>query len=390
MVKSTYQLITLGNYNKFHDVIIQTLYKRIEELGMSKNLLELINSSNFAKDYRSNNPVVAIYYGGKDNNDLDIVETLKANASFILPVFNQSGSFHADVPELLQAINSVKIESEIDIDAFVNNILEGFSLLRLSRRLFISYKRNESRGVAIQLFEKLEEAGFDVFLDTHSIRKGDIFQEELWHRLVDTDIVVLLNTPSFLSSEWTTEELAKANSMSIGIVQLVWPENTPERVAELSLPIKMVEADFVGGEFSDVNSILQEDTVAKIVQEVEVLRARSLAARQDNLITEFVKSALANGSRAMLQPEKYLTLQTKTGKELIVIPTIGVPHAYTYHQSENLIKLIKSQKVEGIHLLYDHRNIREKWQQHLVWLDQYLPVGSVKVTDLDNWIKSKN
>jgi hypothetical protein len=48
--------------------------------------------------------------------------------------------------------------------------------------------------------------------------------------------------------------------------------------------------------------------------------------------------------------------------------------------------MIKSQDVEKIFLLYDHRNIREKWQQHLSWLDEYLPVGSIKITEIDDWL----
>jgi hypothetical protein len=383
---SSYQLIVLGNDNKFHNLVMETLHARLEELGLLRDMLEIIDSNGFADNYRANSPVVAIYYGGILHDDLAIIDRLKIDASLILPVCQNLSTFAQEIPENLRSINGVKLESEVDIDSFVNNILEGFSLLRLSRRLFISYKRNESRAAAIQLFEKLEEAGFDVFLDTHSIRKGDSFQEELWHRLVDTDVVVLLNTPGFLTSQWTTEELAKANSMSIGILQLIWPENTAERSAELSIPIYLKDDDFVPRSFNETTGVLTEHAVISVVQQVERLRARSLAARQDNIITEFIKSAASHAKNATLQREKYVTIVARSGKVFVIIPTIGVPHAFSYHQSEELIKMIKSQDVEKIFLLYDHRNIREKWQQHLSWLDEYLPVGSIKITEIDDWL----
>ena len=107
-----------------------------------------------------------------------------------------------------------------DWDRVASVLLEGLGLLRKSRRLFISYRRVETQGVAIQLYEQLDASGFDVFLDTHSLRPGEPFQEVVWHRLADTDVVVLLDSPGFLASRWTEEELARANSTNLQILQL--------------------------------------------------------------------------------------------------------------------------------------------------------------------------
>ena len=79
------------------------------------------------------------------------------------------------------------------------------------------------------MYKALESHHFDVFLDTHSIEKGELFQEELWHRMTDCDVILLLNTPGFLESHWCKEELAEAGSKQIGIVQLVWAERSEER-----------------------------------------------------------------------------------------------------------------------------------------------------------------
>lgn len=52
---------------------------------------------------------------------------------------------------------------KIEEDRIVNIALESFELLNNTRKIFISYKRNESTSVAIQLFEALEAHNFDVF-----------------------------------------------------------------------------------------------------------------------------------------------------------------------------------------------------------------------------------
>src|SRR5690606_38654447 len=104
---------------------------------------------------------------------------------------------------------------------------------------FISYKRSESSIVAIQLYELLEKNNFDVFLDTHSVDKGEDFQEELWHRMTDSDVILMLNTDGFLKSEWCNKEMEKAHIKRIGIVHLIWPECTFEDFAYLSESIQL-------------------------------------------------------------------------------------------------------------------------------------------------------
>jgi hypothetical protein len=384
-----YQLVLIGNSNDLKDTIIDTFKKRVQDLGVNEDALSILDEKTFEKEYKRNAPSAALYFGGRTANfpDLVILDDLLSNSSFILPVVGDLARFTDLVPKQLFPINGFELKSEREVEALVSNILECLGLLRLARRLFISYKRNESRSVAIQLFEKLEQAGFDVFLDTHSVRPGDTFQDELWHRLVDTDVVVLLNSPGFLESEWTTEEVAKASAMSVGILQLVWPNHSPERMSELSQLLYLKEGDFENKTFAGVTSHLLDSANEKIIEQVESLRARSLAARQDNIIAEFMSAANSLNVNANLQREKFITVGTSDDKEVVLIPTVGVPHAFTYNQSEELIKRIRKNQSPQVSLLYDHRNIREKWLTHLAWLDGYLPVSSLKITEIEQWLR---
>jgi hypothetical protein len=385
-----YQIIKLGSDNPFYKEVLDTLYHHIQELGLAKESILEIDENNFKTEYKGNAPTFCLYFGSNagDFKNIDFLKILINDANLILPIASDITKFKQQIPTELENVNGFELASSNDIEKLVSCILEGLSLLRLSRRLFISYKRDESSTVAIQLFEQLEKNGFDVFLDTHSIRPGEPFQEELWHRMADTDVVVLLNTPGFLSSNWTTQELAKANSMSIGILQLIWPTHKLERDAELSIPFQLSDTDFGNEVFKEPTSYLKKETISKIINQVESLRARSLASRQDNIITEFIASSNRVGKKADLQSEKFITIKRSDGKELVIIPTVGVPQAFTYNQSEELVARIKSKNVAGAYLLFDHRNIREKWIKHLDWLDNYLPVKTIKIVKVEEWLKT--
>jgi len=383
-----YQFIFLGNENPFRPAIEEAFNNHIKELGVSTKAIDIIDARNFETNYIANAPTFCVYFGDENGNFKNAIEfsRLKTDATLILPVVFDITKFNNSIPEELQGINGFQLSNKNHIEPLVSNVLEGLGLLRLSRRLFISYKRDESSNVAIQLFERFEKAGFDVFLDTHSIKKGEVFQDELWHRLADTDIVVLLNTKGFLNSFWTTEELAQANSMSIGMLQIIWPDNIPERTAAISIPYKLTSSNFGNDQFSDSRSYLKNEILDSIVSQAESLRARSLAARQDNIITEFIKSANKLNIDVEVQPEKFLTMKNKNGDEFVIIPTVGVPQAFTYNQSEELVKRIKTSGVSAIYLLYDHLNIRAKWLTHLAWLDSYLPIKTIKLLERDAWL----
>jgi hypothetical protein len=375
-----YQVILIGDNNPLIESILEVLFRHVDELGLNKESICIIEETNFT-EYKRNSPTFCLYFGNTvgDFKNLDILDVLLKDATLVLPVVTDLKKFGELIPEPLKNINGFELHSLGEVEKLVACILEGLSLLRLSRRLFISYKRDESTAVAIQLFEQLEKHGFDVFLDTHSIKPGEPFQEELWHRMADTDVVVLLNTPGFLKSNWTTKELAQANSMSIGILQMIWPSHKLEREAEISIPYQLENSDFH-------NNILTNETVKLVVAQVESLRARTLASRRDSITTEFISSVRDKDIKVYLQPNKFITVISSDDREYIVIPTVGVPQAFTYNQSEELVHRIKSKKVEDIYLLYDHRNIREKWLKHLEWLDNYLPIKSIKLVEAEQWL----
>ncbi len=172
-------------------------------------------TAHFALDTKM--PSIGVFFGFTPNpalsaHDADRLDWLLRDGLLVIPVVEDIAQFTTLVPPQIAHLNGCSIaDCGSDFERMASRVLEGYGLLRERRRLFISYRRIDTSGVAAQLYEALDAAGFDVFLDTHGvIRPGEQFQEILWHRLADTDVAVVLDgsvTPR-ASRSWVLSRLA--------------------------------------------------------------------------------------------------------------------------------------------------------------------------------------
>ncbi|WP_261511551.1 toll/interleukin-1 receptor domain-containing protein [Chryseobacterium paludis] len=384
-----YQLILLGTITPLTEELVALYHQKIEELKLQKDFYKVIRAKEI-NEYKGNQPAFVIYFGDPAGNHKDIDEVSKMidQGNMVLPIYYKQGAFRTEIPAILSNQNGL-LFSNFQKDKIVDLVLESFGKLRNARKVFISYKRNESTSVAIQLYEALEKHNFDVFLDTHAIKQGEPFQEELWHRMTDCDVIVVLNTPGFMESEWCEKEIAEASVKQIGVIQLIWPNHKLERMAEVCFPTQLSTVDFINGLYSDKDkSKLTDQMVEGIVSHVESVRARNLASRQDNLITEFLNAARKNGKQINIQPERFLTEELPNSKRRIFIPLVGIPQSLDYNQSSELRKAIKDFHVEEVYLIYDDVKIRQKWLDHLTYLDGQLDVETIKKQEFDLWLQN--
>lgn len=375
-----YQLILLGENLDLFEKIKLEISKKFDELKLVQDLLKIITKENIT-EYTGAEPAYVIYSGHKDNLDSttnDLLEKQKLDSNIILPIY--INDFTKEIPEVIDNLNGLKFQN--NIHKITNLILEGFELLRKNRKLFISYKRSDSSNVAIQLYEALEANNFDVFLDTHSVDKGEEFQEELWHRMTDCDVILMLNTREFLKSEWCNKELEKAHLKRIGIVHLIWPDTDFERFAQLAHSKKLTNRNF-----DSVTGRLKDSVVKQVIDLVEGARARNLASRQDSLITEFTQAGHNNGIELNLQFSRYITQELPTGKRNVYIPTIGIPQSINCQNSQRLIKKIEKKQIASIHLIYDDLSIRDYWLDHLDWLNKRLEIQTIKKQEFNSWFQ---
>jgi hypothetical protein len=386
-MKFKYQVIVLGTLNEITENIINLFFQEIEHLKLPKEFYKIIRKSEIEKEYLGNQPTYVLYFGNPEgkHEDVHYLESLLKDGNTILPIFYKS--FEIEIPKLLENQNGLFYDQTKNIKA-VNLILESFGRLRNTRKVFVSYKREESTSVAIQLYEALEKNNFDVFLDTHSIKQGEPFQEELWHRMADCDVIVLLNTTKFLESEWCEKEIAESGAKKIGVIQLIWPDNKLERMAEICFPRQLFSHDFNNHNFNNKDfSKLIDATVNEIVQQVESVRARNLASRQDELITNFLNTARKYSKKVNLQPERFITEELGENKRRIFIPTVGIPQSINCEDSSALKKEIINYSVDEVYLIYDDLRIREKWLKHLDYLNLHLDVKTIKKQEFESWIQ---
>lgn len=385
-MKYKYQLILLGENKAVFDLLKHEIAKKFDELKLIQDLLKIITKDNIS-EYSGAEPAYVIYSGDKNNLDattLEILEKQKLYGNIILPVFKEE--FIKEIPEVISGLNGVKYDD--NISKICNLVLEGFELLRKSRKIFISYKRTESSNIAIQLYEALEANNFDVFLDTHSVDKGEEFQEELWHRMTDCDVIVMLNTTGFLKSEWCEKELEKAHLKRIGIFHLLWPDCDFEKFAHLAHSMKLKSDDFDTPLFADLTKgRLKQPIVKEVINQVEAARARNLASRQDSLITDFTQAGYNYKIELNLQFSRYITQELASGKRIVYIPTVGVPQSINCQNSQRLIQRIERKEIDSIHLIYDDLSIRNYWLNHLDWLNKRLEIQTIKKQDFNNWFK---
>jgi hypothetical protein len=380
-----YQIIFLGSVDERVDQLTDLLFAQIRELKLLEEAYKIILEGDF-NEYSGNQPAYVVYFGDDEGHfkNLDKIEHLKKDGVAILPVF--SNSFSKEIPGTLKNQNGL-LYSPKEHEKIVSLILESFGKLRSTRKVFVSYRRDESSSVAIQLYEALERKNFDVFLDTHSIKQGEPFQEELWHRMADCDVVVLLNTSKFLESKWCKEEIAEASTKRIGVVQLVWPGHKPENFADISFPVQMEPSNFVNWVHSNPSMArLRADFVDELVSLVESVRARNLASRQDNIITEFLNVGRKKGRNLVLQYERVITEELEDGTKNIYVPAVGIPQSLDCEQSEKIRKELENSENALVYIIYDDLRIRNNWLDHLKWLNRQLEVKTIGTNDFEKWL----
>jgi hypothetical protein len=397
----TYQIICfepagLGRIEALQNVIRQ----RFADLDFDVETAVTFLSYSQVEQCDQRSPTVGVYFGSAttaDDATRGRIKDLLDSAVTVVPVVDDLTNYQSLVPAELYPINGLQFDAAApNYETIAARLLEELHLLRETRRLFISYRRSESRDVAIQLYEALDGKGFDVFLDTVSIRPGEDFQKMLHYRLADVDVIVLLHTMGFMERRWTVEELTNANRLNIAILRLEWPEiaawrkdaearnDQPELAkirqldeqASLSEPFILTDRQFTA------TKTLLPTVCAIVAEQTEGLRARALAARQTSLTKEFARQARDVGFEVLPQPEHYLLLRKPEQVDRIAVPVVGAPSALIYEALYKRIKALPDTPSTRAYIVYDHRALLERHLEHLAWLDgEMQSVHSIRVAD---------
>ena len=365
-VDSLYDILILGcGASSVGEDLMSAITDLLQDSGVDVDEVKFVMSpAGYKGRWDGMLPVVVACFSQPSTDELDLIQNLSKQRVPIIPIANVGERFE-DFPVEVRHLNGAKICGGDDRYVSVSTaILEAVGLLREQRRLFISYRRTESRSVAVQLHDILSGRGFSVFLDTHAIRPGKVFQDELWHSLCDSDVVVMLDTPGYFDSKWTREEFGRAQAFGIHLLRLVWPGHSPEMQADLSETIRLSEEDLA-------KDLLSESLLDEVLGLVERLRARGIADRYLAL-TGKLKTEVQTVDATVIGAGAYRAISVKLSDDSIswIYPVVGVPTAPLMN---SIASRAMSAKHDGPFLVYDHVGISEPWLEHLEWLDRHIP-----------------
>jgi hypothetical protein len=315
-------------------------------------------------------PSATVFFAGSEPK-LGNLAALIERGIPVLPVSSKVNDTLAGMPEALQSLQCLAY-SEGNMQPICAALLECVGLLPKQRRVFISYRRDEAGEIAAQLFDALSARHFEVFLDTHDITSDKDLQALSWHRLYDSDVVLMLDTPNYFDHRWTSAEFGRVLAKGISVLRVGWPDSTLSIRAVVASRAQLAMNDI------DVDSgRMTEGALERICNTLEEVRSQSHAVRSVNLISNLRIAVQNAGGRILgLGANQAVHIQLANGEPIVVYPSVGIPSPITLHDT------LAQAAGQSVAVVYDHIGLHPEWVQHLDWLhDQGQSVRWIKASE---------
>lgn len=377
MMDNLYTVVIVGTSRpRLAATIKREFRSAVRELGLPREALQVTNDID--DDLLGGRKPTFCVYLGPDASPETLAKLTSIGAAELplVPVVQTKAGL-SSLPKPVEKYNGLVVETDSEASALVAAGLEWLGLLPRQRKAFISYRRKESRSAALSLHASLAARGYEVFLDTHDVRPGEDFQAVLMHRLCDSDVVVLFDTPDFLSSRWTKEELARANLLNIALVQVVWPGHTKLSPGILAERVYLSDADI------REDKRLRARTLRNLVALVEQIRSRAFAYRTAGIVREFVMEAQSAGFEVVLENRNHIVATREPADRIVAVPITGLPRSNDYHDVHDAIA---DTSYKNAIVLFQGTGMLERWATHLTWLDAHLPVKALTVEGVQTYL----
>lgn len=340
------------------------------ELQLGRDVAWHVQPTDFSPPQQRS--AAAVFFGSTGASAPPELTALLGRSVPVVPVVSTIAKVREEIPEPLRPFNCLAYDAG-GPQRTATALLECAGLLPRQRRIFLSYRRDEARQAALQLFDALSARQFDVFLDTHGVPPAEDFQAMLWHRLCDADVLVMLDTPTYFDSRWTSAEFGRALAKGISVLRVGWPDATPSaRTATAS------RAELLLNEVDPGTGRLGESAIARVCLQLEQVRSESHAVRHLNLLSN-VRNAIEmiGGHVTGVGMHKSIHLQLADGRPVVVYPTVGVPTSSSLHEAT------LNAPIPSVAVVYDAVGLHPAWQQHLDWLGTHIRSAQwVKATEV--------
>jgi TIR domain len=307
-------------------------------------------------------PRVAVVFCRENmsNAEIDAIKICRDCGIPIIPVVKDLTTFTQVAPKEVGKFNGFQLADAQDVAELAGLMLELLGLQRAKRKIFISYARLDGSAMAQQLRDAFTARWYSVFLDTGSIRPGEVFQENLKQELADSDVVVLLNSPAAPGRPYVEEEVTFATQARVGGVQVVWPGHDRLREGALFMPVflenKHIASDGEGGKS------LTPEAELEVLRRVADLRTALQQQREEQLLRTIEVYARSKGFEAVPYLGRHIELRQRRGdKRVRLYVALGVP---TSRDLERSFKLGDPRPPKG-RLVYNRIGITDQQSAHL-------------------------
>jgi hypothetical protein len=227
----------------------------------------------------------------------------------------------------------------------------------------------------------LSDRAYQAFFDTASVEAGVNFQDALWSRMADVDLLILLDTPNALSSDWVHQELNRAHDLGMAVVQLIWPGHKPRPGTEFSVPLPLNTNDFKKGDTTK-DGMLESRAISRIVDAVEGARIRSLNSRRTRVVDMLTTVMSGRNLQFVVHPAKHLDVLDGQQKLAEVVPFVGVPDSKAVHDHD------LGKQFHPTVVIYNGLGVDQDWADHIKWLKQRAAIDVLPTDDFGTYLQN--
>jgi hypothetical protein len=323
--------------------------------------------------------VLVLFKGAGVPIDVDIERLVqrwnaKAGANSYVVVAVPHGEGSGDLPPTLR-----------DYHRLTHPALEfelGLPILRAAgigarQKLFLSYRRQDTKALADQIHEGLSRRGFQVYLDRFSWTPGRLFPEEIAEELAERGTMLLLESSGLYLSRWTQWELSFARMYHFGIIALNVNGAPYER--GIDVPDRCNVTTNHVGELSGTNLISVLDFIAHRYGIAEAKRRVYFEA----LVR---RAALNTGAQMTVRPDglfeissnRYRGLALPSGRPANLLDLSGLGRARS---------LLGPRNCEAI-LIGQHEHLPPNVREDVNWLARDIKVTMVSTMNVFSSVRN--
>ena len=223
---------------------------------------------------------VAVIYlgsvaGATDSAVCGHIETAVRRQIPILPVV--LGDVDNKLPAIISTLRAEDWTRTSNRSKATGHLLAMLALTEKERKLFISYVQRESTELAVQLYDALNRAHFNVFLDRFAIFPGEDIEQRIKRDLGDKAFVLLLESASINKSKWVQREVMYALTHRIEILSVATPALSQSELipsVDESLRIRLSHDDITSGRLTDAK-------LRSVLTRIEQAHAGALRRRRE-------------------------------------------------------------------------------------------------------------